>query len=104
MKDKLNCWLKKACVWTVTPFSKWSFWLSILFFGYFVSLMPSDLVSYGWLALISGVSDLSIDVKKYVSEPEKRVASWASKEYLDASTQEMVKAVKHELKDHWKCF
>ena len=64
----------------------------------------SDLVSYGWLALISGVSDLSIDVKKYVSEPEKRIPSWASKKYLDDSTQEMVRAVKHELKDHWKCF
>lgn len=26
----------------------WSFWLSVLFFGYFASLMPSDLVNYGW--------------------------------------------------------
>lgn len=64
----------------------------------------SYLVCYGWLALISGVSGLSIDVKKYISEPKKRTPSWASERYLDTSTRKMVRMVKHELKDYWRCF
>lgn len=39
----MRLWLKHK-----NFFLRWSFWLSILFFWYFLSLVPVDLVSYGW--------------------------------------------------------
>ena len=39
----MRLWLKQNIIKT-----KWSSWLSVLLFGYFIILIPSDLVSYGW--------------------------------------------------------
>ena len=65
-----------------------------------------DLTPYGWLAIISGVSGLSIDFEDVLSK-ERQIESprKASDEgSLQLKTQETVKALKKELKTYWRCF
>lgn len=65
-----------------------------------------DLVPYGWLAIIAGVSGLSINFDEHVPE-QKKIKPQQMERNKDAiwlQTQEVVDAVKAELKSYWRCF
>ena len=66
----------------------------------------SDLVHYGWLAIIAGVAGLPIDFSKIVNEPEKRkhLEIEINEGSTESQTQKVVEAVKKELKSYWRCF
>ncbi|GAH36956.1 unnamed protein product, partial [marine sediment metagenome] len=66
----------------------------------------SDLVHYGWLAIIAGVAGLPIDFSKIVNEPEKRkhLEIEINEGSTESQTQKVVEAVKTELKSYWRCF
>jgi acetoin utilization protein AcuC len=65
-----------------------------------------DLTSYGWLAIIAGVSGLSIDFEDLLSkegqiEPQAKVYDEDS---LQLKTQEMIETLNKDLKTYWGCF
>lgn len=65
-----------------------------------------DLTPYGWLAIIVGVADLSIDLQDILSkegeiEPPRGEFDGES---LQLKTQETVEVLKEELKTYWRCF
>ncbi len=66
----------------------------------------SDLVHYGWLAIIAGVAGLPIDFTKIVNEPKKRkhLGIEINEGPTESQTQKVVEAVKKELKSYWRCF
>jgi acetoin utilization protein AcuC len=65
-----------------------------------------DLVPYGWLALISGVSGYDIDFDELVREEGIIEPSWDGAEYgkVRKRTEDMVKTLKKELEPYWRCF
>jgi len=65
-----------------------------------------DLTPYGWLAIIAGVSGLSINFEDVLSKneqiepPEKAY----DEDSLQIKTQKTIEALKKELKAYWRCF
>ncbi|NQE06229.1 hypothetical protein C5S32_10205 [ANME-1 cluster archaeon GoMg1] len=58
-----------------------------------------DVLPYAWLALISGLAGLKIAVKEREPIAERYRRDLASKD-----TEKVVREVKEELKDYWRCF
>lgn len=64
----------------------------------------SNLVTYGWLAIIAGVSSLNIDFGEIVKEPENTIPSWVKEGILFEKTENIVTEIKKEFKEYWRCF
>jgi acetoin utilization protein AcuC len=65
-----------------------------------------ELTPYGWLAIIAGVSGLSIDFADLLSKEGKIEPPWEAPDEvsIQLKTQETVEAIKEKLKSHWRCF
>ena len=62
--------------------------------GYNKKVLP-----YGWLALISGLTGIDIKLKEPIPIP-----SQFKKDLVLEKTKEVIKEVKRNLKNYWKCF
>jgi acetoin utilization protein AcuC len=62
--------------------------------GYNKTVLP-----YGWLSLISALADFKIEIKEPVIIPKQ-----FQKDYSLEKTKSVIKQVKKNLKDYWKCF
>ncbi|MFC2068605.1 histone deacetylase family protein [Chloroflexota bacterium] len=68
--------------------------IALIASGYNKEVLP-----YAWLALISGLAGINITVKEPKPMPQRYITDIAL-----SQTKQVIREVKHNFKDYWKCF